>query len=145
MYKHDMPIFLDYFSVTVNVLHNNTSSEMLCYHFFIVEIIVESVNLTQMSKQKIIITMMENNYFFLKKVHIKTQSKKKDVLVNFILCSCYHTVPSAIWGEFSKFLLFCNCFTSLQASEIIAKDEKQGKPLLILHEATCHNYLTLTT
>ena len=29
--------------------------------------------------------MMENNYFFLKKVHIKTQSKKKDVLVIFIL------------------------------------------------------------
>ena len=27
--------------------------------------------------------MMENNYFFLKKVHIKTQSKKKDVLVIF--------------------------------------------------------------
>ena len=89
-----MPIFLDYFSVTVNVLHNNTSSEMLCYHFFIVEIIVESANLTKWRK----IT-------FLKKVHIKTQSKKKDVLVNFILCS-YHTVPSAIWEEFSKFLLF---------------------------------------
>ena len=30
---------------------------------------------------KVIITMMENNkVFFIKKVHIKTQSKKKDVL-----------------------------------------------------------------
>ena len=52
---------------------------------FIVEIIVESVNLIQISKYKVIITMMENNYFFIKKVHIKTQTKKKDVLVIFIL------------------------------------------------------------
>ena len=29
--------------------------------------------------------MMENNYFFIKKLHIKTQAKKKDVLVIFIL------------------------------------------------------------
>ena len=80
MYKHDMPIFLDYFSVTVNVLHNNTSSEMLCYHFFIVEIIVESVNLTQMSKYKIIITMMEKNYFFKKSAYQNTEQKEG--------CSC---------------------------------------------------------
>ena len=37
-----------------------------------------------MSKQKIIITMMENNQVFIKKEHIKTQSKK-DVLVILIL------------------------------------------------------------
>ena len=29
--------------------------------------------------------MMENNIFLIKKVHIKTQSEKKDVLVIFIL------------------------------------------------------------
>ena len=79
-----------YFSVAVNVFRN--IHQVRYYHFFIVEIVVESVNLTQMSKQKIIITMMENNYFslkkftlFWKKVHIKTQKKKKDVLAIFIL------------------------------------------------------------
>ena len=35
---------------------------MRCYHYFFVEIIVESMNLTQMLQQKIIVTMMENNY-----------------------------------------------------------------------------------
>ena len=30
------------------------------------------------------ITMMESNYFFIKKVRIKTQGKKKDVLEIFI-------------------------------------------------------------
>ena len=29
--------------------------------------------------------MMENNYVFIRKIHIKTQSQKKDVLVFFIL------------------------------------------------------------
>ena len=29
--------------------------------------------------------MMENSYFFYKKVHIKTQSKKKDVFVILVL------------------------------------------------------------
>ena len=30
------------------------------------------------------------------------------------ICSCYHTVPSAIWEIFSEFLIFCNSyFTSL--------------------------------
>ena len=31
------------------------------------------------------LTMMKNNYFFIKKVHIKTQSNEKDVLVIFVL------------------------------------------------------------
>ena len=35
---------------------------MRCYHFFIVEIIVESVNLIQMSKGIRIITMIENRF-----------------------------------------------------------------------------------
>ena len=35
--------------------------QMRCYHFFIVEIIVESVNLIQMSKGIRIITMIENS------------------------------------------------------------------------------------
>ena len=41
-------------------------------------------------------------------------------------------VPSASWEIFSEFLTFCN--------EIIAKYEKRGKYLTILHEATCDNY-----
>ena len=40
------------------------------------EIIFESVNLIQMSKQKIIIIMLGNNLVLMKKVHFKTQSKK---------------------------------------------------------------------
>ena len=54
--------------------------------FFIVEIVNESVNLIQMLKQN-------RNYYhhdgeqlgFYKEEHIKTQSKKKDVLVIFAL------------------------------------------------------------
>ena len=37
-----------YFSVTVNIFRN--THQVRCYNFFIVEIVVESVNLTQMSK-----------------------------------------------------------------------------------------------
>ena len=51
------------------------------------------------------------------------------------------TVPSAIWEIFSEFLIFCNLFTSLSASEIIAKYEKRGKYLPMLHETTCDDYL----
>ena len=55
---------------------------MRCCHFFIVEIINRRVNLIPMSKieQKTIITIMENNWVF-----IKTQSKKKDAFVIFAL------------------------------------------------------------
>ena len=38
------------------------------------------------------------------------------------------------------FLIFCSLFTSLCASEIIAKYEKRGKYLPILHEAIYDNY-----
>ena len=47
------------------------------------------------------------------------------------MCSCYRTVPNAIWEIFSKFLIFV---------EIIAKYQKRGKYLPIMHEATCDNY-----
>ena len=39
-----------YFSVTVNIFHN--THQVRCYHFLIVEVVAESVNLTQISKQK---------------------------------------------------------------------------------------------
>ena len=67
------------------VIKKHTSSEMLSFLHrwnyswkceFDTDIKIE---------QKIIITMMENNKVFIKKVHIKTQSKKKDVLVIFAL------------------------------------------------------------
>ena len=41
--------------------------QVSCYHSSLVEIIAESVNLIQMSKQKTIITMMENNQVLIKK------------------------------------------------------------------------------
>ena len=51
---------------------------MRCYHFFIFEVIAESVNLITDVKieQKIIITMMENNYFF-KKLTSKHRTKER--------------------------------------------------------------------
>ena len=52
--------------------HKEVSTHQVrCYHSFLFEIIVESVNLIQMPKEKIIITMVENN-----EKNIKTQSKK---------------------------------------------------------------------
>ena len=39
--------------------------------------------------------------------------------------------------HFPSFSYFATCFTSLQASEITAKYEKQPKYLPILYEATC--------
>ena len=54
-----------------------TTHQVRCYHFFIVEIIVESVNLIQMLKRKkYFVTIMENNEVFIKKIHLKTHSKK---------------------------------------------------------------------
>ena len=55
---------------------------MRFYHFFIIESIVESVNLIQMLKQNIIFIHHDGEQLhFYKKVHLTTQSKKKDVLV----------------------------------------------------------------
>ena len=42
--------------------------------------------------------MMENNVFLIKKVHIKTQSEKKDVLVIFILLQ--ERIPKELKEEF---------------------------------------------
>ena len=55
-------------------------------------------------------------------------SKKSEIWI----CSCYRTVPRAIWEILSEFVIFCNLLT--------AKSEKRGKYLPILHEATCDNY-----
>ena len=44
---------------------------------------------------------------------------------------------------FSSFSYFATYFRSIWASELIAKYEKQGKYLLILHEATSDNYFIL--
>ena len=51
--------------VTWKLQHFYHKEVMMLSFFHGWEIIVESVNLTQMSKQKIIITMMENNYFLI--------------------------------------------------------------------------------
>ena len=55
--------------------------QLRCYNFFIVEIIVESLNLIKMLKQNGILCYHDGE----QKVHLKAQSKKKDVLVIFIL------------------------------------------------------------
>ena len=57
------------------------------YHFFIFEVIVESVNLIADVKieWKIIITMIENNYFFKKlNLHQNTEQKER--------CACNYTI-----------------------------------------------------
>ena len=48
-------------SCDIKVIIKLTRQVRCCYHSFLVEIIVGSVNLIQMSKQKIFITIMENN------------------------------------------------------------------------------------
>ena len=55
--------------------------QLRCYNFFIVEIIVESLNFIKMLKQNGILCHHDGE----QKVHLKTQSNKKDVLVIFIL------------------------------------------------------------
>ena len=46
----------------IQIYHKEVSTNQVrLYHYFLVKIIVKSVNLTQMSKQKIFITMMANN------------------------------------------------------------------------------------
>ena len=60
--------------------------KLWCYHFFIVEIIAESVNLAQISTKKIIITMMENNYFFIKKCISNHRAKRRMFLQSLNHC-----------------------------------------------------------
>ena len=55
--------------------------QLRCYNFFIVKIIVESLNFIKMLKQNGILCYHDGE----QKVHLKAQSKKKDVLVIFIL------------------------------------------------------------
>ena len=57
--------------------------QVRCYHYFIVDIIVECVNLIQMAK--LYHHDGEQLDFYKKKEHIETQSKQKDVLVIFTL------------------------------------------------------------
>ena len=52
------------------------------------------------------------------------------VFLVVLLSSCSRTVPSAIWEIFSDSLIFCN---------VLAKYEKRGKYLPMLHEATRDN------
>ena len=53
---------------------------MRCYHSFLVEVIVENVNLIQMSKQKTIITMMEHNYVLIKKSIATSKHRRKSFI-----------------------------------------------------------------
>ena len=63
------------------------------------------------------------------------------------ICYMYVVLVVIAWCRvqygkyFASFPYFATYFTSLQASEIVAKYEKRGKYLSILHEATCDNYL----
>ena len=105
--QHVLPRFFSvivFFSQTISAFYN--THQVRCYHFFIVEIIVESVNLIKMLKQNIIFFHHEAQQlrfyikyhegeqlrFYIKyhegkqlrfyiKVQLKTQSKKQDVLV----------------------------------------------------------------
>ena len=56
--------------------HFSSMLQVRYQHSFILEITIESVNLIQMSKQKIIITMMENNQVFMKKSTYKNIQQK---------------------------------------------------------------------
>ena len=42
--------------------------------------------------------------------HFHVTLKDSEKFIFFELCSCYRTVPSAIWEIFSEFLIFCNLF-----------------------------------
>ena len=63
---------------------------MRCYHFFIFEVIAESVNLihsliTDVKTEQKIISPWWRTITFLKNLHQNTQRKKKDVLVIILL------------------------------------------------------------
>ena len=60
---------------------------MRCYHLFIFEVIAESVNLITDVKieGKIIIGMIENNYFF-KKLNLHQNAEQKE------RCACNYTI-----------------------------------------------------
>ena len=61
--------------------------QVRCYHFFIFEVIAESVNLITDVKieYKIIITMMENNYCLKKKLTSKHTEQKERYACNYTI------------------------------------------------------------
>ena len=64
----------------------NNAHQVRCYHFFIFEVIAESVNLiTDVKIEQKIISPWWRTITFLKNLHQNTQSKKKDVLVIILL------------------------------------------------------------
>ena len=87
-------------------------------------------------------------------VHIRKNNGQREPLFSHVLRSYYQHLfylhiqyvvviaPCRVQhGKyFLSFSYFATYFTSFWASEIIAKYEKQGKYLPILHEATCNNY-----
>ena len=75
-------IFCQCFSVTIFFLiHDYNTHQVRCYHLFIVEITVESVNLIQMSKQNRKLFPHDGEQLgFYKKVHQNTEQKEG--------CSC---------------------------------------------------------
>ena len=76
IFKHAINIFETLFRITHHVT---------CYQFFIVEIIVENVN-KMMSKQIRKFYHHDGEQLgFYEKIHIKTQSKKNEVLAIFTL------------------------------------------------------------
>ena len=54
----------------------------------------------------------------------------------YYLSTSYGIGASAIWQIFYKFLIFCDSFQELLASEITVKYDKRVKYLLILCEVT---------
>ena len=61
-------IFLFCLFLSNMIFLSQNAHQVRCYHFFIVEIIIaESLNVVQMSKQKININMMENNQAVIRK------------------------------------------------------------------------------
>ena len=51
-------------------------------------------------------------------------------------------VPSAMWEVFSEFHMLQLIIRAIR-QEIIAKYEKRGKYMPILHKATCDNYFSV--
>ena len=90
----------------IQIYHEEVSTHQVRFYYScLVEIIVESVNLVQMSQQKIFITMMENNQLLIKK-YISKHRAKSFILQETIVarntqsgnlcgyCLCY---PKTFW------------------------------------------------
>ena len=89
---------------------------MRCYHFFIVEIVIESVKTENYNHHD------GEQLLFLKKVHLKTQSKKKDVLVIFSYIIALK--PFILLQEAKNFnLLDKNCTQEKPRENVIQHEE----------------------